>query len=271
VSGPPDPGAAGGARPAAAGWDPHQYLAFAGPRLRPALDLLGRLDLRSPRTVFDLGCGPGQVTRLLAARWPAAHVTGVDGSAAMLEAARREPSPVTWVEADLRAWRPAEPADLLFSNAALHWLDGHAALFPRLAGSLAPGGILAVQMPLNHQAPSHLAVEETVHTGPWRARLAPILRRRPVAEPAAYLDWLAPTVASVDLWVTEYLHVLEGEDPVVEWVKGSALKPLLDALAPPERAAFLADYSARVARAYPRRPDGRTLLPFRRLFLVARR
>jgi trans-aconitate 2-methyltransferase len=256
---------------ATAGWDPGQYLAFGGPRLRPALDLLARVDLAAPRTVFDLGCGAGQAARLLAARWPGARVTGVDGSPAMLAEARRQPSPVAWVEADLRRWAPEASADFLFSNAALHWLDDHASLFPRLAGHLGPGGVLAVQMPRNHAAPSHVAIEEAVEGGPWRERLAPLLRRRPVAAPEAYLDWLGPHVTTVDLWETEYLHVLDGDNPVVEWTRGSALKPLLDALDPPDRPAFLADYAARIRQAYPPRPDGRTLFPFRRLFLLARR
>ena len=211
------------------------------------------------------------VTRLLAVRWPDAAVTGVDASPAMLAQAAREPSRVAWVHADLATWAPPAPADVLFSNAALHWLDDHPGLFPALVGRLAPDGILAVQMPRNHGAPSHTAMLEAAEAGPWRERLAPVLRPRPVAAPADYHDWLGPHVRTLDIWETEYLHVLEGDNPVVEWTRGSALRPLLDALAPWDRDAFLADYGARIARAYPRRPDGRTLFPFRRLFLVARR
>jgi trans-aconitate 2-methyltransferase len=253
------------------GWDPAQYLAFAGPRLRPALDLLDRVPAAAPGAVYDLGCGTGHVTRLLAVRWPDAAVTGVDASPAMLAQAGREPSRVTWIHADLAAWAPPAPADVLFSNAALHWLDDHRRLFPELVARLAPDGILAVQMPRNHGAPSHTAMLEAAEAGPWRERLVPVLRPRPVADPADYHDWLGPHVRTLDIWETEYLHVLEGENPVVEWTRGSALRPLLDALAPWDREAFLADYGARIARAYPRRPDGRTLFPFRRLFLVARR
>jgi trans-aconitate 2-methyltransferase len=253
------------------GWDPAKYLEFAGPRLRPALDLVAQVPLAAPTEVYDLGCGTGSATRLLAQRWPSAAVTGVDSSAAMLAAARETAAgpAIRWVQADLEEWRPPRPAELIFSNAALHWLPDHATLFPRLVEALAPGGVLAVQMPRNHDAPSHTEMAAAARTGPWAARLAPLLREHPVAPPAAYHDWLAAVVARLDIWETEYLHVLEGDHPVVEWTRGSALKPLLDALAADERTAFLADYTARIARAYPRRPDGRTLFPFRRLFLVA--
>jgi trans-aconitate 2-methyltransferase len=253
------------------GWDPAKYLEFAAPRLRPALDLLARVPATAPAVVHDLGCGAGNVTRLLRARWPDAAVTGVDGSAAMLDAARAAVPGVTWIEADIGAWRDPRPADVVFSNAALHWLDDHRTLFPRLAAGLAPGGVLAVQMPRNHGAPSHTEMVAAAETGPWAARLRPALRARPVAEPAVYHDILAPHVSRLDIWETEYLHVLEGDNPVVEWTRGSALKPLLDALPEPERSRFLGEYATRVARAYPPRPDGRTLFPFRRLFLVATR
>jgi trans-aconitate 2-methyltransferase len=251
------------------GWDPGQYLEFADHRLRPALDLLARVPLAAPAVVYDLGCGAGNVTRLLAERWPGAAVTGVDGSAAMLTRARALRAPVEWIEADLRTWQVPRPADLIFSNAALHWLDDHATLFPRLTAALAPGGVLAVQMPRNHGAPSHTEMVAAAGAGPWRARLTPVLRARPVAAPDAYYDMLAPHVARLDVWETEYLHVLDGDSPVVEWTRGSALKPLLDALEEADRSAFLAEYARRIARAYPRRPDGRTVFPFRRLFLVA--
>ncbi len=250
-------------------WDPAKYLEFAGPRLQPAIDLLARVPLAAPAVVYDLGCGAGSATRLLRARWPAAQITGVDGSAAMLAAAARADAGVRWVEADLAAWEPPRPADVLFSNAALHWLGDHPRLFPRLLGQLAPAGVLAVQMPRNHGAPSHTEMVAAARSGPWRDRLAPLLREAPVAPPATYYDLLAPRASRVDIWETEYLHVLEGDNPVVEWTRGSALRPLLDALAEPERSRFLDAYARRIAAAYPRRPDGRTLLPFRRLFILA--
>jgi len=251
------------------GWDPAKYLEFAGHRLRPALDLLARVPTTSPTVVHDLGCGAGNVTRLLLERWPAAAITGVDGSAAMLAAARAGAPEVTWVQADIGTWRSPRAADVVFSNAALHWLDDHRALFPRLIDGLAPAGVLAVQMPRNHGAPSHTEMIAAAGAGPWRDRLRPALRARPVAEPALYYDILASRVSRLDIWETEYLHVLEGDNPVVEWTRGSALKPLLDALEDPERSGFLDEYSRRISRAYPPRSDGRTLFPFRRLFIVA--
>ncbi len=252
-------------------WDPGQYLKFGGERLRPAMDLLERIPLAAPETVFDLGCGAGNVTRILAGRWPAARVTGIDKSPEMLARAEGAGSPIRWLAGDLKRWTPEAPADLLFSNAALHWLDGHRELFPRLMGWLRRGGVLAVQMPRNDRAPSHTCMTDAAGGGPWRQRLEPLLRPEPVAPPEVYHHIVAPAAASVDLWETEYLHLLEGENPVVEWTRSTALRPLLDALEGGQREAFLADYSARVAAAYPKGPDGKTPMPYRRLFMVATR
>ncbi|MGF1639810.1 MAG: methyltransferase domain-containing protein [Rhodospirillales bacterium] len=157
-------------------WNPATYLAFEGERIRPALGLIGRIDIDAPATIVDLGCGTGNVTRMLAARWPGAAVTGVDSSVEMLAAARARPSAIAWIEADLADFGPERPADVLFSNAALQWLDDHATLLPRLVAALAPGGVLAVQMPRNYDQPSHEAVVEAVEAGPWRDRLRSRLR-----------------------------------------------------------------------------------------------
>jgi trans-aconitate 2-methyltransferase len=261
-------------------WDPNQYLKFTDHRLRPALDLMAQIPLADPRSVYDLGCGPGNITRLLAERWPNARVVGVDSSTDMLAKARMETprakarmetASVAFEQADIARWSPPAPADLLFTNATLHWLDDHAALLPRLAKQLAPGGVLAIQMPDNRTSPSHLLMDEAAAAGPWRAKLAQL---RPVygsmQSPDAYYRMLAPVAAQVDIWQTTYLHVLEGDNPVGEWTKGTALRPYLDALEEPERSAFLAAYAARIAAAYPKQPDGRTLLPFHRIFIVAR-
>lgn len=255
-------------------WDPAQYLKFAGPRLRPALDLLARVELDSPDLVYDLGCGAGNVTALLARRWPQARLVGVDASAEMLARAAEQPetSGVRWEQADLAQWRAEGPQrpQLLFSNAALHWLDQHEVLFPRLMEQLAEGGVLAVQMPRNHGAPSHTAMVEAAHAGPWAQQVVPVLRPSPVHAPSFYYDLLAPLSSSLDLWETEYLQILEGADPVVEWTRGTALQPLL-AAAGTHAQGFLQAYTERIRAAYPVRSDGRTLFPFRRLFLVARR
>ena len=239
--------------------------------MRPAIDLLNRVDLSVPTIVCDLGCGTGRITRRLVARWPGAHVTGVDALPAMLAEARQGQTTIRWVEADIARWAPQHPPDLIFSNAALHWLDDHQNLLPRLLGTLRPGGVLALQMPRNHGEPSHTAIVETVESGPWRERLEPLLRRRPVAPPEVYAELLLPLVTSLDIWETVYMHVLPGQNPVVEWTSGTGLRPLLAALHGRERDDFLADYTARTARAYPRRADGFTLFPFRRLFIAATR
>lgn len=255
-------------------WDPGLYGGFAAPRLRPAMDLLSRVPLDAPARVADLGCGGGQATRLLAARWPAAELTGIDSSADMLAEARAKDGTgrIQWHHGNVADWESDAPVDVIYSNAALHWLDDHATLFPRLWRGLAPGGVLAVQMPRNHDAPSHTGMAEAALAGPWADTLRPLLRPSPVAPPEVYYDLLAGRAARLDVWETEYLHVLEGEDAVVRWVSSTALAPLLQALDNENwRRDFLADYRARMAAAYPKRPDGRTLLPFRRLFLVAER
>ena len=251
-------------------WDPAQYLKFADQRLRPAIDLLNRIDVDDPADIVDLGAGAGNVTRMLKERWPDARVTGVDDSQEMLDKAAAVAPEIRWERADLASWRPLKPTDIIYSNAALHWLDGHERLFPALLSSVAPGGVLAVQLPRNFSARSHTSISEAALSGPWRAKLEPLLRPAPVAEPAFYYDLLAPRAATLDMWETEYLQVMEGDNPVKEWTKGTWLRPLLAALEEPERSRFEAHYAELVARAYPRRPDGRTLFPFRRLFIVAR-
>lgn len=257
-------------------WDPNQYLKFADHRLRPALDLMAQIPLAAPRNIYDLGCGPGNITRLLGERWPGASVTGVDSSPDMLAQAKREAPGIALQRSDIATWSPPAPADLLFSNATLHWLDDHAQLLPRLVSHLAPGGMLAVQMPRNHTSPSHVLIEETAAHGPWAARLANIRRvYRSVETAEAYYRILAPLVKQLDIWETEYLHVLPpsvpgGDNPVVAWTKGTALRPYLDALDEPERTKFHDAYAARTAAAYPRQPDGKTLLSFNRIFIVAR-
>jgi trans-aconitate 2-methyltransferase len=188
----------------------------------------------------------------------------------MLERARASDAGVDWQQAEIAAWTPPDRVDLLFSNAALHWLDGHATLFPRLVDLVAPGGVLAVQMPRNFGEPSHTSITDVAREGPWRERLTPLIRPEPCKAPAYYFDLLSPRAKSLDIWETVYAQALTGDNPVADFVTGSWLKPFLDALDPGDRAAFEAAYRTRVARAYPPRPDGITLFPFRRLFIVAR-
>ncbi|MFI4889032.1 MAG: methyltransferase domain-containing protein [Steroidobacterales bacterium] len=252
-------------------WEPSQYLKFADARMQPALDLLARIALSRPRRVIDLGCGAGNVTRLLQQRWPGAAISGIDNSASMLAQGVRDAPDIAWVRQELASWQPDGAADLIFSNAALHWLPRHDELLPRLVSFLAPHGVLAIQMPRNFSAPSHMLIAETVRAGRWRDRLEPLLRHVPVESPAWYFTLLEPLVQEVSVWETEYLQVLKGSDPVKEWVKATWLKPLLDALEEPDRTDFEGDYARRLRIAYPASPAGVTLFPFKRLFLIARK
>ena len=256
-------------------WNPARYLRFADHRLRPALELMARIPLERPGTIVDLGCGTGHITRLLAERWPAARVTGVDHSAEMLAEAAAVPSPIRWIQADIGEWRPERPVDLVFANASLHWIEGHDALFARLMGMVSSGGCLAVQMPLSWPLPSHRLMRETLADGgPGGAPIGGSDLRRACArkwvdDAPVYFDRLHPFAATIDIWESEYLQVLDGADPVLEWVRGSGLRPVLQGLGEDDRERFLPVYTDRLRKAYPRRADGTTLYPFRRLFIVA--
>ena len=250
-------------------WHPERYLAFDDHRTRPAADLLARVPLRAPERVVDLGCGPGNSTALLAGCWPQAMIIGVDSAPAMLEKARASGIRADWLEADIASWTPDAPVDLLFSNAALQWLPDHQALLPRLLGHLSPGGVLAIQMPRKFQAASHVTLRQLAAQEPWAARLEGALRADPVAPPARYHDLLAPRVGALDIWQTEYLQVLEGEDPVLRWTASTALRPVLQTLDETASAVFKEAYALLLREAYPTRPDGTTLFPFQRLFIVA--
>ena len=251
-------------------WDPGQYQRFTGERSRPFADLIARVGAEDPATVVDLGCGPGNLTADLGRRWPGATVHGVDNSPAMIEAARREEKPprLTFEEADLREWAPAGPVDVITSNAVLQWVPDHLHLLPRWLDWLTPGGWLAFQLPGNFDQPPHVAISEMATSPRWRPLLGDREFTRQAGDMTGYLDVLAGAGARVDAWETTYLHVLTGEDPVVEWVKGTALRPVLAALDEPQTAEFLAEYAERMRRAYPPRPYG-TVLPFRRVFVVA--
>jgi trans-aconitate 2-methyltransferase len=254
-----------------ADWDPAQYLRFSDERLRPALDLLARVPVQAPTRVVDLGCGAGNVTTILKARFPAAEVTGVDSSAAMLDKARAAAPDCRFVQGGFESWEPEAPVDLLFSNAALHWTGDHDTLFPRLLGLLAPGGCVAVQMPAMHDAPLRRLQPEIAAAGPWAPALRGLASAPAILQPGEYWDILKPRAASLDIWETIYLHALTGPDAVGEWASGSSLRPFLDPLTDELRTGFRRAYAASMAVHYPPRADGTTLLPFRRLFLLARR
>lgn len=262
-------------------WDPAQYLRHAGHRARPFTDLLARVhDLPADRPrIADLGCGPGNATVLLADRWPTARITGYDNSPQMLDRARRHAGPtpggghLDFAVADARTWSPDEPVDLLVSNATLQWVPGHADRFPDWIDRLAPGGTLALQVPGNFDAPSHRLMRELADSRRWRHRLDGVLRHDDaVLTPQGYLAHLTAAGCTADVWETTYVHLLPGEDAVLDWVKGTGLLPVLDALDddPPARDAFVEEYRAVLRAAYPAEAHG-TPFPFRRVFAVARK
>jgi len=252
-------------------WEPALYLRFQDLRLRPALELLARVDLEAPARLVDLGCGTGTSTRLLRTRWPEARVLGVDSSAEMLAAARAGDAAVEWIQADLASWGPPAPVDLIFANASLQWVGGHDSLLPRLFRALGPGGVLAVQMPANHGEPAHALIREVARMGPWRSRFEGFEPWHPPLAPGEMHALLAPLGAGLDQWDAVYQQVMAGPAAILAWVKGTALRPFLDRLEPAEIGAFEAAYLEALAGAYPEFPDGHTLFPFRRRFLVAKR
>ncbi|MGH7066905.1 MAG: methyltransferase domain-containing protein [Acetobacteraceae bacterium] len=250
-------------------WDPAQYLQFGSERLRPALDLLARVPLASPAHVVDLGCGAGNVTALLRKRWPEADILGVDASDAMLARARKAAPGCRFLAADIAGFVADRKPGLIFSNAALHWLADHRRLFPRLVSLLAPGGVLAVQMPAMDQAPFRTLQSKVARNGPWAAALSGIGRVHPILGPTDYWELLRPISHSLELWETIYLHVLTGPDAVLQWAMGTSLRPYLAQLEEPLKSAFREAYREALRPHYPERPDGTTFLSFRRFFLLA--
>ncbi|MFP5332572.1 MAG: methyltransferase domain-containing protein [Acidimicrobiia bacterium] len=250
-------------------WDPVRYEQFLDHRLRPGIDLMNRIGRFTPSRIVDLGCGTGRLTRLLAGSHPDSEVVGVDSSPEMLEQAQQPPSAIRWVQASVTEWEPDHEYGLIFSNAALHWLDDHPALFARLGSWVPAGGVLAVQMPDNWNQPTH-TIPSAMVEGPEFRDVSALLARNRVAPPARYREWLGDGL-TVDLWTTTYHQILEGEDPVFDWVSATVLAPVLAALDPSRRDRFAAECVRRYREVYPPEPDGTTILPFRRLFIVARR
>jgi trans-aconitate 2-methyltransferase len=253
-------------------WNPSLYLRYADERTRPARELLARVPLDAVRSAVDLGCGPGNSTVLIAERYPDAALLGIDASEEMLRTARAELPGASFSQGDIADLSPDRRFDLVYSNAALQWLADHEALFPRLFRLVAPGGAFAAQMPDNLDEPSHRLMRETAADGPWASRIgdADKVRARILAADR-YYDLLTREAAAVDIWRTTYHHVMASPDAIVEWVSATGLRPFLDPLDEGERAGFVAAYRARLDAAYPPLADGRRLLRFPRLFVVARK
>jgi trans-aconitate 2-methyltransferase len=251
------------------GWDAKQYLRFGAERTRSAFDLLARIDLATPRRIVDLGCGPGNSTALLRERWPDAEITGLDSSADMLEAARRDHAGIDFVVGDIAEWTPDDGYDLVFSNAALQWVSDHERLLPRLIKAVAPEGVLAVQMPSNYDFATHRLMRQVAAEGPWRDRLAGARDPSPVKPPEFYYDCLAPKCRRIVLWETNYIQVMDGVDAIIAWLHGTGLRPFLARLEEQEQMLFLERYAALLAEHFPPQRDGRILLPYPRLFFIA--
>ncbi|MBV9016496.1 MAG: trans-aconitate 2-methyltransferase [Alphaproteobacteria bacterium] len=251
------------------GWDAGQYLRFADERTRPALDLLARIDLGAPQRIVDLGCGPGNSTGLLRERWPAAAITGLDASAGMLAAARRDYPGIDFVLGDIATWSPTELYDVVFSNAALQWVSEHEHLLPKLLDAVAPDGVLAVQMPRNHDFATHRLMRQVAAEGPWRHKLAGARDPSPVKPPEFYYDCLAPRCRRILMWETNYIQVMDGIDAIIAWLRGTGLRPFLARLDEAEERQFLNRYAALLVEEFPAQADGRVLLPYPRLFFIA--
>ncbi len=254
-------------------WAPQEYLQFENERTRPSRDLVARISVDHARAVIDLGCGPGNSTAVLAERWPLAKITGLDNSAAMLERARQHFPQHEWISGDIGEWAASTDADydIVFSNAALQWVAGHQTLYPRLLAHVRSGGVLAVQSPANMNAPAHKIMRDLAASPKWKDHFGHgNVREWHVHDAGFYYDVLSPAARNLDIWETEYMHVMPDTRAIAEWYKGTGLRPFLDALSGDEcRDQFMQDYEAALREAYTVRTDGRVLFPFRRLFLIA--
>lgn len=250
-------------------WDASLYLRFGDERTRPALDLAAHVAVENPGTVADLGCGPGNSTQVLRNRWPKASVIGLDNSADMIAAARKAYPEHDWSEVDIADWSPGRPIDVVFSNAVLQWLGDHETLVPRLFGNVASGGALAFQVPADSYSPVRHLIDEIADDPAWADRMGEAKGALTMHEPGFYYDVLCGRARSVDIWETEYKHVMDGPAAIVEWISSTGLRPFFAPLSADEQARFSAMLTERVAVTYERRRDGRVLFPFRRIFVVA--
>jgi len=250
-------------------WNPDTYFQYAAERFRPAMDLASRIPLAHCERAYDLGCGPGNVTYLLHERWPKAKITGVDNSSEMLARARTDYPALDWVHGDIQTWKATDEADLIFSNASLQWVPNHAELLPALLRQVREKGYLAVQMPHHTDDPGHALILEIARDPRWAARLVPLAALFNVHSPEDYWRWLRSSASQIDIWETIYVHELDGDRPVVEFFRGTQLRAYLQALSQAEQNAFLDMYAEKTAIAYPKQFNGKTLFPFRRIFILA--
>lgn len=249
-------------------WEPQTYLRYAEIRFRAGLDLIARIPKLEFPTIYDLGCGTGHLTRILGDTFAKSKVVGVDSSSEMLADARREFPDLEWHQADIGQWSPAEPPELIYSNAALQWVPGHENLLPALLKKLRLGGVFAMQVPRHFESASHLGLKELVMRSKWREKLEPLLLAD-IPSPEVYWRWLSPHARSLDIWESIYLQVLDGKDPVVDFMRGTALRPFLSVLPEPQATEFVEAFAKAMTEAYPPQPNGQTLFPFRRMFVVA--
>ena len=251
-------------------WDPDHYLRFGDERTRPAVDLAARVAVDAPETVIDLGCGPGNSTQVLRRRWPGARVTGLDASPEMIAAAERAYPDQDWMLADIDGWTADEPRDVVFANAALQWLGDHASLTRHLLSQVAPGGALAFQVPSAEYSSVRALIEDVSRDGEWTSRMDAARAAHTMETPTAYYDALAPAARGMDVWETDYFHVMDSPAAIVDWISSTGLRPFLDALdSEAERERFTARLGERVDGAFETRSDGRVLFPFRRTFVIA--
>jgi trans-aconitate 2-methyltransferase len=253
-------------------WNPALYRRYEDERTRPAQELLARVPLTGAARVVDLGCGPGNSTELLVQRFSGAAVVGTDNSEAMLVSARERLRAARFELSDIAGWQPELPPDLIYANASLQWVPDHETLIPRLFAALAPGGVLAIQMPDNREESTHRLMREVAAEAPWAQAIGDADKLRTMLLPIdGYYDLLAADAAQVDVWRTAYQHPMASAAAIVEWVRGTGLKPFVDRLPAELQASYLAAYERRVDAAYPPRADGKRLLAFPRMFIVARR
>jgi trans-aconitate 2-methyltransferase len=251
-------------------WRPEDYLRFNDERSRPARDLVARIPLKAPGLVYDLGCGPGNSTALLREAYPQAKLIGLDTSKTMLAKARKDVPQVQFVEADIAAWQGDSDADLLYANASFQWVPDHVSILLRLLQGLKARGVLALQMPDNLDEPSHRLMRETAGAGPWAKALRHAAGSREIIRtPNDYYTLLKPQCRSLDIWHTAYYHVLDGVQGIVAFVRTTGLRPYLDPLDEAMRGEFTDVYRAKLAKAYPEISDGKVLMRFPRIFLVA--